>query len=105
MKRYLRFFAIVGALALVLAACGDDSSEETTTTVGTTEATEAAGGEETTTTAAAEEETTTTAEMMIGEGREIGVAWDVGGRGDQSFNDLAALAWDEGKRMFGYTGR
>ena len=105
MKRYLRFFAIVGALALVLAACGDDSSEETTTTVGTTEATEAAGGEETTTTAAAEEETTTTAEMMIGEGHEIGMAFDVGGRGDQSFNDLAAGAWDEGKRMFGYTGR
>lgn len=105
MKRYLRFFAIVGALALVLAACGDDSSEETTTTVGTTEATEAAGGEETTTTAAAEEETTTTAEMMIGEGHEIGMAFDIGGRGDQSFNDLAAAAWDEGKRMFGYTGR
>ena len=106
MKRYLRFFAIVGALALVLAACGDDSSEETTTTVGTTEATEAAGVEETTTTAGgAEEETTTTAEMMIGEGHEIGMAFDVGGRGDQSFNDLAAGAWDEGKRMFGYTGR
>lgn len=105
MKRYLRFFAIVGALALVLAACGDDSSDETTTTVGTTEATEAAGGEETTTTAAAEEETTTTAEMMIGEGHEIGMAFDVGGRGDQSFNDLAAGAWDEGKRQFGYTGR
>ena len=105
MKRYLRFFAIVGALALVLAACGDDSSEETTTTVGTTEATEAAGGEETTTTAAAEEETTTTAEMMIGEGHEIGMAFDIGGRGDQSFNDLAAAAWDEGKRMYGYTGR
>ena len=106
MKRYLRFFAIVGALALVLAACGDDSSEETTTTVGTTEATEAAGVEETTTTAGgAEEETATTAEMMIGEGHEIGMAFDVGGRGDQSFNDLAAGAWDEGKRMYGYTGR
>ena len=33
------------------------------------------------------------------------MAFDVGGRGDQSFNDLAALAWDEGKRMYGYTGR
>lgn len=106
MKRYLRFFAIVGALALVLAACGDDSSEETTTTVGTTEATEAPSGEETTTTAAAaEEETTTTAAMLIGEGREIGMAFDIGGRGDQSFNDLAAMAWDDGKRMYGYTGR
>jgi basic membrane protein A len=105
-KRYLRFFAIVGALALVLAACGDDSSEETTTTVGTTEATEAPSGEETTTTAAAaEEETTTTAAMLIGEGREIGMAFDIGGRGDQSFNDLAAMAWDDGKRMYGYTGR
>jgi basic membrane protein A len=41
----------------------------------------------------------------MGEGHEIGMAFDVGGRGDQSFNDLAALAWDEGKRMYGYTGR
>ena len=106
MKRYLRFFAIVGALALVLAACGDDSSEDTTTTEGAPDVTEAAAGEETTTTAAAaEEETATTAAMLIGEGREIGMAFDIGGRGDQSFNDLAALAWDDGKRMYGYTGR
>ena len=106
MKRYLRFFAIVGALALVLAACGDDSSEDTTTTEGAPDVTEPAAGEETTTTAAAaEEETATTAAMLIGEGREIGMAFDIGGRGDQSFNDLAALAWDDGKRMYGYTGR
>jgi basic membrane protein A len=32
------------------------------------------------------------------------MAFDVGGRGDLSFNDLAALAWDNGKEMYGYTG-
>ncbi len=29
---------------------------------------------------------------------------DVGGRGDLSFNDLAAKAWDDGMAMYGYTG-
>jgi basic membrane protein A len=41
---------------------------------------------------------------MIGEGRLIGMAYDIGGRGDLSFNDLAALAWDEGKTLYGYDG-
>jgi basic membrane protein A len=48
--------------------------------------------------------TTTAAEEMIGEGRTIGMAFDVGGRGDLSFNDLAAAAWDEGKERYGYEG-
>jgi basic membrane protein A len=32
------------------------------------------------------------------------MAFDVGGRGDLSFNDLAAAAWDEGKELYGYEG-
>ncbi len=102
MKRYLRFFAVLGTLALVLAACGPSDGEEATTTEATPATTAAVG---TPTTAGGPEETTTTAEVLIGEGRQIAMAFDIGGRGDQSFNDLAAAAWDDGKRMYGYIGR
>ena len=47
---------------------------------------------------------TTTAAPLIGEGRLVGMAFDIGGRGDLSFNDLAAAAWDDGMAMFGYGG-
>ena len=97
MKRFTRVFAALAALALVLAACGDSGSGDTTTTAGG--ATTTAGGGETTTTGAP-----TTTAALIGEGRNIGMAYDVGGRGDLSFNDLAAKAWDDGMAMYGYTG-
>jgi basic membrane protein A and related proteins len=96
-KRFMRVFAALAALALVLAACGDSGSGDTTTTAGA--ATTTAGGGETTTTAAP-----TTTAALLGEGRNIGMAFDVGGRGDLSFNDLAAKAWDEGMATYGYTG-
>ena len=61
MKRYLRYLALVSALALVLAACGDGEGGDTTTPAGrghpTAETTTTAGGE--TTTSAAGESTTT----------------------------------------------
>jgi basic membrane protein A len=98
-KRFMRVFAALAALALVLAACGDDGAGDTTTTAGGVTTT--AGGDTTTTGA---EAPTTTAAELIGEGRSIGIAYDVGGRGDLSFNDLAALAWDDGMAMYGYTG-
>lgn len=97
----MRFFAVLATLALLLAACGGGEADETTTTADSGATTEAP--DETTTTEGMEE-TTTTAEDMIGEGRTVGMAFDVGGRGDLSFNDLAALAWDNGKEMFGYDG-
>ncbi len=97
MKRFMRVFAALATLALVVAACGGDAGE-TTTTAG--ESSTTAGGDTTTTAA----ESTTTAAGLIGEGRTIGMAFDVGGRGDLSFNDLAALAWDEGMAQYGYTG-
>lgn len=103
MKRYMRFLAVFAVLALVLAACGDGEADETTTTQAPAEATTTEAMDETTTSEAMDE-TTTTAEEMIGEGRLIGMAFDVGGRGDLSFNDLAADAWDQGKVLYGYEG-
>lgn len=99
----MRFFAIFAVLALVLAACGDGEAEDTTTTEAPA-ATTTTEGDDMTTTTESMDTTTTSAEEMIGEGRTIGMAFDVGGRGDLSFNDLAAKAWDEGKVRFGYEG-
>lgn len=83
LKRRGSIFALVLALALVAAACGgDDDSTDTTA---------ASGGEETTTTAA----------PMAGEGVEVGMAFDIGGRGDQSFNDSAALGLEKAIADYG----
>ncbi len=100
MKRYLRYLTLISVFALVLAACGDGGAGETTTTAGD-EPTTTAGGDVTTTGA---EATTTTGAGLIGEGRTVGMAFDVGGRGDLSFNDLAALAWDTDMETYGFTG-
>ncbi len=95
--------AVVLALILFFAFSGDDEDDDTTTTVpvaaGSTTTAEAEG-----TTTTAEAEATTTVAPMIGEGRLVGMAYDIGGRGDLSFNDLAALAWDTGKTLYGYGG-
>jgi basic membrane protein A len=95
--------AVVLALILFFAFSGDDEDGDTTTTVPiAAESTTTAEAEGTTTTA--EAEATTTVAPMIGEGRLVGMAYDIGGRGDLSFNDLAALAWDTGKTLYGYDG-
>ena len=77
-------FVLFLAFALIVAACSSDSDETTTTTT--------AGGTE---------ETTTTAGAMAGEGITVGMAYDIGGRGDQSFNDSAAAGLDRARTDYG----
>lgn len=99
LKKRSMFFVLLLVLAMVAAACSsDDSSDETTTTAGGTEetTTTAGGGDETTTTAA---ETTTTAAPEPGV--PVGMAYDIGGRGDQSFNDSAAAGLDKAVADYG----
>ncbi len=105
MKRYLRYLALISVFALTLAACGNGSSGDTTTTAGESTTTAAedvttTAGEATTTTGG----DTSTTLAIDGSGRTIGMAFDVGGRGDLSFNDLAALAWDTDMDAYGFTG-
>jgi len=97
--------AVVLAIILFFVFSGGDDDADTTTVpvageTTTTEATTTTEGETTTT----EEGATTTTVPLIGAGRVVGMAFDVGGRGDLSFNDLAAKAWDDGMAMYGYTG-
>lgn len=71
-RRWLRLFAVLLGLALFTAACGDD--DDAGGDGGTDAATDAGddGGD-----------------GGAGEGMRIGLVYDVGGRGDQSFNDAA----------------
>jgi basic membrane protein A len=106
-KRNLRYFALFAVLTLVLAACGNGEGGDTSTTAGGDTGTTAApgttaGGD--TTTSAAGGTTTTAGEAPDGTGRTVGMAFDVGGRGDLSFNDLAAAAWDNAIAEYGVTG-
>jgi basic membrane protein A len=86
--------ALASTFALVAAACGGDdgdSAEDTTTTTAAA----------TTTTAAA---TTTTAGGggggATGEGKSVGLLFDITGRGDKSFNDSAAAGLDKARADF-----
>ncbi len=105
LKKRGGLFILLLAFALIVAACSSSSSdEETTTTAAATETT--AASTETTaasteTTAAPAEETTTTAGGMSGEGVKVGMAYDIGGRGDKSFNDSAAAGLDKAVQDFG----
>ncbi len=83
MRKQLWLFSVVLAFALIAAACGGDSDDDTTTT-------EAASTE---TTAAA-----ATSDVSVG------LVYDIGGRGDQSFNDSAATGFDRGIAELGVAG-
>ncbi|HEY7564087.1 MAG TPA: BMP family ABC transporter substrate-binding protein [Acidimicrobiia bacterium] len=96
MKQQVRLLSLLAALVLVLAACGGTAA--TTTTAGESPTTTAAP-EETTTTAAAG--TTTSAAPMADV--SVGLIFDIGGRGDQSFNDSAAAGIERAQSELGIT--
>jgi len=78
LKRRGRFLALLFVFALVAAACSNGGDETTATTKAST----------------AETTTTTTEAPKPGEGVKVGMAYDIGGRGDKSFNDSAAAGLD-----------
>ena len=75
MRQVMKYAAAGAVATLALAACGSSSSG-TTSTSGSTGA---AGGS----------------------GIKVGMAYDVGGRGDQSFNDAAAAGLDKAAKEIG----
>lgn len=82
MRHATKVAAIVAAAALGLAACGSSDTPSPTSSDGATQP--AAGG---------------------GEKLKVGMAYDVGGRGDQSFNDAAAKGLDKAKSELGVQGQ
>jgi basic membrane protein A len=83
MRKQLWLFSVVLAFALVAAACGGDDEAETTTTAGDSGT-----------------ETTAAASIDV----NVGLVYDIGGRGDQSFNDSAAAGFDQAIADFGING-
>lgn len=80
MRQTMKYAAVFAAAALALSACGSDSSDGA-------DATDTADGTETTAEQASDV--------------RVGMAYDVGGRGDQSFNDAAAAGLDQAAAEFG----
>ena len=78
-----RLLIVLAAFGLLAAACGGDADPGTTTTQATAE------------TAAAAEA------PADGEPIKIGLVYDIGGRGDQSFNDAAAAGLDRAAAELG----
>ncbi len=79
MRRVTKLAAVVATAALALAACGGSSS---------------GGG--TTTESGSPAATTSSAPAL-----KVGLAYDIGGRGDKSFNDAAAAGLDKAKAELG----
>ncbi|MBL8931368.1 MAG: BMP family ABC transporter substrate-binding protein [Kineosporiaceae bacterium] len=73
-------FAVMAAASMALAACGGGSSDSTSTASSGGASSAAAGG---------------------GEKIKVGLAYDIGGRGDKSFNDSAAAGLDKAKADLG----
>ena len=79
MRRMLKMMAVASASALALTACGGSDAGSTP-----------AGSDTGASSAAA---------------LKVGLAYDIGGRGDQSFNDAAAAGLDKAKADLGVTGQ
>jgi len=80
-----RALLVLMVFALIAAACSSTAETTTTAAPGTTAA----------------PATTTTAAPLPGAGITVGMAYDIGGRGDKSFNDAAARGLDKAKTDFG----
>ena len=79
MRQVMKFAAAMSVAAVALAACGSSTSTTPSGGGGASAGTGAAGGS----------------------GLKVGMAYDVGGRGDQSFNDSAAAGLDKAKAELG----
>ena len=84
-NRWFRVLALLLPLVLFAAACGDDDDDEATAGDDTTETTAADGGDD-------DDDASDV---------KVGLVYDLGGRGDQSFNDSAAAGLDRAKEDFG----
>jgi basic membrane protein A and related proteins len=83
MKHWLKMFAVVAVLAMLAAACSNND--------------EGGGGGSASASASAS--------TLPGEGMTVGLAYDLGGRGDLSFNDSAAAGLDKAVTDFGITAQ
>ncbi|MDX1620937.1 MAG: BMP family ABC transporter substrate-binding protein [Nitriliruptorales bacterium] len=96
MKRsYLRLLAPLLALMLAATACGGDGDGDT----GAETETETETGTDT------ETDSPTETETDSAEATRVGLVFDIGGRGDQSFNDAAARGLEQAQDEFNIESR
>jgi len=98
--RNLKLIAGLMAGALALAACssGSNSSSSSSTTASSTAGSSASSAASAAPSAGAGGSTAAGVEMTGDPASvKLGLAYDIGGRGDQSFNDLAAASLDKAK--------
>src|SRR3954469_1768850 len=103
MKKVLRPLALLAILAISAAACNDNGEPGTTTgaTTATTGATTPATTAPTTSGASGTSAATTPATSApTGPAVKVGLVYDIGGRGDKSFNDSAAAGLDQAEGDF-----
>ena len=87
MRRMSRLVIALAAATLALAGCGGESTPETSPTTSTDPSESSSGSEE---------------PEAPAPDFQVGVAYDVGGRGDQSFNDAAAAGLDQAADELGF---
>ncbi|MFN2487559.1 MAG: BMP family protein [Acidimicrobiia bacterium] len=104
MKQHQRVLSLLAVAMLVLVACGGGGAA-TTTSAATTETTDTTPVTETTAVAetTAVTETTATTETTAMSEVAVGLVFDIGGRGDQSFNDSAAAGLERAADELGIT--
>ncbi|MCW2815342.1 MAG: nucleoside-binding protein [Nocardioides sp.] len=90
MRRTTKIAAVLSAAVLALSACASEDDEEGTESTSSNSSSASEGSSE----PAGSEEPVSDI--------KVGMAYDVGGRGDQSFNDSAAAGLDEAAGEFGF---
>ena len=99
-RRLSAAIAIVCSLALIAAACGDDDDDEPAATSPPTTEAPTTTADASPTTAAAPATTASPAAEPAMEPTSVGLVFDLGGRGDLSFNDAAAAGLDRANEDF-----
>ncbi len=92
--------AVIAVSALALAGCSSSSSDESSAATSAAASASAMASESMAPDASASAEASAAA-TLDGSGVKVGLAYDIGGRGDQSFNDSAAAGLDLAATDFG----
>ena len=102
MRQLMKVAAVVSASSLALAACGSGTSKESSASSAGAGATSAsASGSASESASASGSESMSSSAPAGNSDLKVGMAYDVGGRGDQSFNDAAAAGMDKAKAELG----
>ena len=95
MRRVTSLVAVVATATLALAGCASSSSGGTSTTPSASQAATSAAATDTASASAAATDSASASAAPAAGSVKVGLAYDIGGRGDKSFNDAAAAGLDK----------